>query len=239
MPDKHFTSEETTQRITEVTSVISHQLKTPLAGIKSSLEIMLSGDLGEMTVKQREYLTLALDGSNKMIGLVKNLLDASRIDEGRMQLMPESSDVGALAKAVVADLTTFAQAKNTTLSITVEDNLPKTFIDALKIHEVINNIVYNAIRYSKGRGSVTMSVRRDGHDILFSSTDTGVGIGDGDKGKIFSKFYRSPSISAIAPDGSGLGLYISKAIIEKSGGKIWFESVEGKGSTFSFSLPIQ
>ncbi|MEK7649939.1 MAG: HAMP domain-containing sensor histidine kinase [Patescibacteria group bacterium] len=239
MPKKKLTREETTQRITEVTSVISHQLKTPLAGIKSSLEVLLSGDLGDVTAKQREYLVLALDGANKMIGLVKNLLDASRIDEGRMQLAPEPTDIGALAKAVVDDLATFAQAKNTTLSITLEENLPKTSVDTLKIHEVINNIVYNAIRYSKGKGAVIVSVRRDGHDILFSCEDTGIGIAEGDKEKIFSKFYRSPDVSALAPDGSGLGLYISKAIVEKSGGKIWFESAEGRGSTFSFSLPIQ
>lgn len=239
MPDKQLTREETTQRITEVTSVISHQLKTPLAGIKSSLEILLSGDLGEISVKQREYLALALDGSNKMIGLIKNLLDASRIDEGRMQLTSAPTDIGALAKTVVDDLITFAQAKNTTLSITLEENLPKTSVDAVKIHEVISNLVYNAIRYSKGKGTVVVAVRRDGHDILFSCADTGIGIGEGDKNKIFSKFYRSPNVSALAPDGSGLGLYISKAIVEKSGGKIWFESVEGKGSTFSFSLPIQ
>ena len=239
MPDKQLTREETTQRITEVTSVISHQLKTPLAGIKSSIEVLLSGDLGALDIKQREYLALALDGANKMIGLVKNLLDASRIDEGRMQLAPEPTDIGALAKDVVDDLTTFAMAKNTTLSMTLEENLPKTSVDAVKIHEVISNLVYNAIRYNKGKGTVTVSVRRDGHDILFSCVDTGIGIGEGDKSKIFSKFYRSPDVSALAPDGSGLGLYISKAIIEKSGGKIWFESDVGRGSTFSFSLPIQ
>ncbi len=239
MPDKQIIREDTTQRITEVTSVISHQLKTPLAGIKSSLEVLLSGDLCALDVKQREYLALALDGANKMIGLVKNLLDASRIDEGRMQLASLPTDLGALAQDVVDDLATFAQAKNTTLSLALEDHLPKISVDTVKIHEVISNIIYNAIRYSKGKGTVAVAVRRDGNDILFSCADTGIGIGEGDKNKIFSKFYRSPDVSALAPDGSGLGLYISKAIVEKSGGKIWFESEAGRGSTFLFSLPIQ
>ena len=99
--------------------------------------------------------------------------------------------------------------------------------------------MFNAIKYSRGKGQIMFSVKKDGDKVLFACRDNGIGIADSDKDKMFGKFYRSPRVSALAPDGSGLGLYISKAIIELSGGKIWFESEVDKGTTFYFTLPIQ
>lgn len=227
------------KRITEVTSVISHQLKTPLAGIKSSLEVLLSGDLGELTKDQREYLQLTLNDTEKMIILVKNLLDASRIDEKHMHLNIEMVQVGTIAQSVINNLSSFARAKNTELTLVVGSDIPAIKIDATKIQEVISNIIYNAIRYNKGKGLVTVTLEKKGKYILFSCRDTGIGIASGEKRKIFSKYYRSPRVVDIATDGSGLGLFISKAIITQSGGKIWFSSKNGEGTTFYFTLPIQ
>jgi len=226
-------------KISEVTSIISHQLKTPLAGIKSSLEVLLSGDLGELDPPQREYVALALDSSEKMIALVKNLLETSKIDEDRLELKRQKTNITALIDAVVSELAQFAQAKNTKIDVEIGADLPELTVDPVKIHEVIENIVMNAIRYSKGKGSVKLTLKRDGDRVIFSCRDTGVGISDEDRKKIFSKFYRSPRVMTLAPEGSGLGLYISKAIIEKSGGAVWFESADGSGTTFYFSLPIQ
>lgn len=231
--------QEEKPKITEVTSIISHQLKTPLAGIKSSLEVLLSGDLGELAPAQREYIALALDGAKKMIVLVKDLLETSKIDEDRLELKPEKTDIVAIVRTVLEELAAFAQAKNTTIDIDAESLLPELLIDPVKIHEVVENIIVNAIRYNRGKGTIRVAVRRDGDRAVFSCADSGVGISDEDRKKIFSKFYRSPRVIALAPDGSGLGLYISKAIIEKSGGAIWFESGVGGGTTFYFSLPIQ
>lgn len=227
------------KKITEVTSVISHQLKTPLAGIKSSLEILLSGDVGPLTKSQREYLELTLAGSLKMIQLVKNLLDASRIDENRMKLTVEKTDLILLIQGVIDDLSSFARAKNSSIDFSVNGEIPLIRIDATRIQQVVSNLIYNAIRYTKGKGDIRVSVRRDGDAILFTCADNGIGIPDKEKKKIFTKFYRSPRVVALATDGSGLGLFISKAIIMRSGGKIWFTSKLGKGTIFYFMLPIR
>ena len=195
-------------KISEVTSIISHQLKTPLAGIKSSLEVLLSGDLGELAGPQREYVSLALDSSQKMIALVKNLLESSKIDEDRLELKQQKTNIAILVKAVVSELAPFAQAKNTNIDVELDKDLPELMIDSVKIHEVIENIVFNAIRYSKGKGAIKLTLKHDGDRIVFACRDIGVGISDEDRKKIFSKFYRSPRVMALAPDGSGLGLYI-------------------------------
>ena len=226
------------KKITEVTSVISHQLKTPLAGIKSSLEVLLSGDLGPLTKGQKEYLELTLSGTVKMIQLVKNLLDASRIDEKRMKLNSERSDFVALVEEVIHDLSSFARAKNSNITLAVEGVIPALTIDKTRVQQVINNLIYNAIRYTKGRGDIKISIGRDSRNVLFACRDNGVGISDKEKKKIFTKYYRSPRVVALATDGSGLGLFISRAIIMQSGGKIWFSSKLGRGTTFHFTLPI-
>lgn len=238
MKDEHI-SHINQHSITEVTSVISHQLKTPLSAIKSALEVIEKGDLGALTKDQKEYIGLALENVERMITLVKDLLDASRIEEGRMHLSLESTDLVALVRRVVDDVRVFAEAKNTSITLEAEDGIPAIMIDGIKIQEVVNNLIMNAIKYSKGKGKVTISLKKDGKNILFSCSDNGIGIAEADRAKMFGKFYRSPRVSALAPDGSGLGLYISKAIIELSGGKIWFESEVDKGTTFSFTLPVQ
>ncbi|MBI2052829.1 MAG: hypothetical protein HYT34_01125 [Candidatus Ryanbacteria bacterium] len=225
-------------KITETTSVIAHQLKTPLSGIKSSLEVLLSEDLGSLTRQQREYLELTLASTEKMIFLVKNLLDAARIDEKRLQLNVSNADLVDIVKGVVEDFLTLARAKNSTIVFKVVGEIPFLTIDAIKIQQVINNILYNAIRYNKGKGLITVILKHEGKFIKFSCQDSGIGISDTEKKKVFSKFYRSPRVVELATEGSGLGLFIAKAIIEQSGGKIWFESNEGEGSTFYFTLPV-
>lgn len=226
------------KKITEVTSVISHQLKTPLSGIKSSLEVLLSGDLGPLTKTQREYLELTLVGSIKMIQLIKNLLDASRIDENKMLLSTEKTDFVKLVQEVVYDLSSFAKAKNSSISLSVKGDIPFLFIDPTRVQQVVTNLVYNAIRYTKGKGDLRITIERDRNKIIFACADDGVGILGKEKNKIFTKFYRSPRVVALATDGSGLGLFISKAIIEQSGGTIWFTSRPGRGTTFYFTLPV-
>ncbi|MEK7643545.1 MAG: HAMP domain-containing sensor histidine kinase [Patescibacteria group bacterium] len=227
------------KNITEVTSVISHQLKTPLAGIKSALEVLLSGDLGSLNKDQQEYVTLALSSAAKMIGLVKNLLDASRIDEKRMQLTLTKADFGKIVERVIGDLESFARAKNSQIITRIESNLPVLSIDETKIQEVVNNLVFNAIRYTRGKGSIVVAVSKKGGNLLFSCADNGIGMTPSEQKNIFKKFYRSPRVVELATEGSGLGLFISRAIIRQSGGKVWFESKQNQGTTFYFTLPIK
>jgi signal transduction histidine kinase len=229
----------TNQQISEATSVISHQLKTPLSGIKSSLEILLSKDLGELNKDQKEYLELTLLGVTKMITLVKNILDASRIDEDRLVLNRKPADIAKIVEEVINDLATFAQAKNTEIKFVKGDTIPNINIDALKMKQVIENIVFNAIRYNKGKGMIEIYLQKKDDMAQLSCKDNGISIDEEEKKHIFSKFYRSPQVMALAPDGTGLGLYISKAIVEKHDGYIWFDSKKGDGTTFYISLPIK
>ncbi|MFQ6083755.1 MAG: sensor histidine kinase [Candidatus Aminicenantia bacterium] len=226
-------------KLTEAVSVVSHQLKTPLSAIKGYLEVVLLGDLGKLNKEQKEYLENVLENTKQMINLVKDLLDVARIEAGQMELKPEPTDLAKIAKEMVNEFSSLARAKNCELSFEVLDKLPLLNIDPVKIKQVMVNIISNAIFYNKRKGQVKVSLSRRGKRAIFCCQDTGVGIVEEEKDKIFTKFYRSERVVAIATGGSGLGLFISKAIIEKSGGKIWFKSKEGKGSTFCFSLPIK
>jgi signal transduction histidine kinase len=232
-------NEKRVHNITEVSSVISHQLKTPLAAIKSSLEVLLSGDLGDITKEQRDYVEVALTSSQRMIDLVKDFLDASRIEENKFQIHKERVDLVHIVTLVVDGLKMFADAKNTSITLQSEDNIPHIMADPTKIQEVINNLIINAVRYSRGKGLVNISLKKEGDSVLFSCKDAGVGISPEEKDKIFSKYYRGQRGVALSPDGTGLGLFISKAIVEQSGGRIWYESEVDKGTTFYFTLPIQ
>lgn len=223
----------------EVTSVIAHQLKTPLVGIKSSLEIVVSGQLGEVSPTQKEYLLIALDEVERMVALVRDLLDASRIDQKELELKRQLTDLVKLIKETIDNNMPFAKATNTEVSFAFDGGIPLISVDATKIQQSINNIIDNAIRYEQGRGKVRIQLRRVGGKIIFSCQDNGIGIPNIEAKKIFSKFYRSQKAIELVPTGSGLGLYIARAIIEQSGGKVWFTSKPGQGSTFYFSLPVQ
>ncbi len=222
----------------EVVSIVSHQLKTPLSIIKGYLEVLVSEDLGKINNRQREYLGDILSNTHRMIRLVKELLDVSRIEEGRMELSPEPSDLKEIVRNVVEEFHFLAKAKNCTLSFHPVGEIPLLKIDSLKIKQVVINLISNAVNYTKGGGTIEVSVKKKGNRVLFTCEDNGIGISDKKKKKIFTKFYRSENAMALCTEGSGLGLFISKAIIKKSGGNIYFKSKKGEGSVFSFSLPI-
>jgi len=226
-------------KLSEVISVVSHQLKTPLSVIKGYLEVLIAEDLGGINKKQREYLNGALENTRQMGNLVRDLLDVSRVEENRLEFRPKPSSLERIVKEVIKEFQPVAQAKNCTLSLKVLEKIPLLNIDPLKIKQVVVNIISNAVEYNKRKGEVEVGIRRRGNKALFYCKDAGIGIFNKEKKKIFTKFYRGEQAVILAAKGSGLGLFISKAIINKSGGKIWFKSRKGEGSTFYFSLPIK
>lgn len=226
-------------KLAEVISIVSHQLKTPLSAIKGYLEVLISEDFGGINLKQKEYLGGALENTQRMIGLVKNLLDVSRIEEGKMEFRLKPANLERIVKETVREFSSLARAKNCTLSFRTVEKIPLLEIDPIKIKQVISNLISNAIEYNKRKGRVEVTTKREGKKVLFCCKDTGIGMTEKGKKKIFKKFYRSEKAVALSTGGSGLGLFISKAIIEKSGGKLWFKSKKGEGSTFCFSLPIK
>lgn len=225
-------------KLSEPISVVAHQLKNPISILKVYLEVLLSQDFGKINEKQTEYLRDALTNVERMVRIVSDILDVSRIEEKRYEMKPEAIDLTAMTQKTVENLHYLAQASNCTVLFEKPEEPMLAYADPIKIRQVIENLISNAIKYkSSGRGEVHVRLQRKNNEILFACRDKGMGILTSDVPKVFSKFYRSQKSLEIDPSGTGLGLYISKAIIELSKGDIWFEKNKDKGLTFYFTLP--
>jgi signal transduction histidine kinase len=225
---------------TEFVSLAAHQLRTPLTEIKWVLKMFLDGDLKEINDEQKEYIKKTYRANERMINLINDLLDVSRIEEGKYLYEPKPANIEDIIEPVIKSLRKEIKRKRLIFEFQKpKEKLPQIWIDAEKIEIVIQNLVENAVRYTKMGGGVTIALKSKGEKIEFSIQDTGVGIPREQQNRIFTKFFRAPDVVKMETEGTGLGLFISKNIIEAHKGKIWFESEEGKGSTFSFTLPIK
>jgi PAS domain S-box-containing protein len=223
---------------TEFVSLSSHQLRTPLTAIKWGLEVLLGSDIQNLTAKQKDELDDINSSTLRMIDLVNSLLNVSRIESGRIIVNPIPTNIVKLANDVVSKLKLELTRKNISLVMNVADNLPEINLDQSLIFNVYQNLISNAISYSPGGSKITVSISVKDGAVISSVKDEGIGIPENEKAKLFQKFFRASNAIKIRPDGSGLGLYVNKSIVESSGGKLWFESEAGKGTTFYFSLPL-
>jgi len=230
---------EASRMKSEFISVVSHQLRSPLSNLRWAIELLMSGRLGKIEEKQTEYFRILKENSGRMGELVSDLLIVSRIETATLPQKRKEISLEDLIKKLISEFKPFAQASNVEIEFKSEENLPKILADPSQIRLVVENLLDNAVRYIKDRGKVKMLLSRRGQNLYFEIEDNGVGIPKEDQKYIFQKFFRSENILRYQTQGSGLGLYISKAIIERSGGKIGFKSQEGVGSTFWFTLPIK
>jgi len=222
----------------EFVSIVSHQLRSPLSNLRWALELLMSGKLGKIEEKQTEYFKIIKENSNRMRELIEDLLIVSRIETAKLPIKKMEFSLEDLVKELIKEFTPFARASNVEIKFRAKENLPKIFADQSQIRLVIENFLDNAIRYIKGIGVVEIKIESQEKNIYFEIKDTGVGIPKEEQKYIFQKFFRSENVLRYQTQGSGLGLYISKAIIEKSEGEIGFKSQEGIGSTFWFTLPL-
>ncbi len=220
-------------------SVAAHQLRTPLSGVKWVLKLLLDGDLGSVNDDQKGMLKRGYETNEKMIQLVNDLLNVSRIENGKFGYNFVKNDFSKLINILIEN--TVLPSKERNIEVRLENRIgeiPEFLFDPEKLLIALQNIVDNAMKYTLPGGNVTIVVERQGDYIQVKVSDTGVGIPRADIAKLFSKFFRAANVIHLQTDGSGLGLFIVKSIIMRHGGQIWVDSEEGKGTTLTVIIPV-
>lgn len=232
------TREKRVERVkTEFVSVAAHQLRTPLSGIKWTLNMLLNEELGELNEKQQKFVEETYNSNERMISLVNDLLNVSRIEEGRYVYNPRSMSLENLVREVLGNLEEEITQKDIELVFNKPERPTSVKVDVKKVRLAIKNLVDNAVRYSPQEGRVMVTIKQKEDAVQFFVEDNGIGIPEEQQDRVFSKFFRASNAARQETEGSGLGLFITKNIIEAHGGEIWFESEAEQGTTFYFTLP--
>lgn len=231
---------EIDQAKTEFVSLASHQLRTPLSTINWYSEMLLDGDVGELNNGQKEYLREVYKGNKRMVDLVNALLNVSRLELGTFAIDPEKTKIIDVAKSVINEMKPQIAAKKIKLIQKFDDRIPTMMLDKKLIRMVIQNLLSNAVKYTSQMGRVTIFINRikKNKEIEIVVVDNGMGIPKYQQDKIFTKLFRADNVKEQDTEGTGLGLYIVKSIVEHSGGRAWFVSEENKGTKFYVILPF-
>ena len=219
-------------------SSVSHELRTPMTSIKGYIDLLYNGMAGPVSDEQRRFLDIVKANADRLTVLVNDLLDISRIDDGRLRLTMEAVDPLKIIDLVITNHAPVADKRRQKLENVSEGPLPLVTADPDRMTQILTNLVSNAIHYTPTGGSVTIDAHVEHGFLVLQVQDTGVGIKEEDQDKLFSRFFRADTPLIQARSGTGLGLSIVRSIVELHGGQIWFDSTFGAGSTFSFSLPL-
>ncbi|MFQ5696586.1 MAG: sensor histidine kinase, partial [Terriglobia bacterium] len=229
---------ELDQAKTEFISIASHELRTPMTSIKGSLDLLLGGFAGEVSEETRELLVIAQSGCERLIRLINDILDLSKIEAGRMQLRLQPMSVLDSVQRSVRTIKSYAESFQVKLAIDCPSPPPEVIGDRDRVDQVVTNLLGNAVKFSPAGSTVTVALRPVGEAVECRVIDTGPGIAADQLDRLFGKFQQLEP-QAGRKGGTGLGLAIARALVEEHGGNVWVESELGRGSQFIFQLPLQ
>lgn len=223
----------------EFVSMASHQLRTPLTSVKGYISMVLEGDAGRISKMQRQLLREAFTSSERMVRLINDFLNVSRVQTGKFLIERRPVDLAKIVKQEVKALETTAESRDLKLKLEVPPRPIIVNIDEGKIRQVIMNFIDNALYYSKPNTDIRVSLRVFPHEVRLEVMDHGIGVPVRQQSHLFTKFFRADNARTQRPDGTGVGLYLAKMVIDGHDGKVIFASKEGQGSTFGFRLPLE
>jgi signal transduction histidine kinase/CheY-like chemotaxis protein len=229
---------EIDQMKNEFVSTVSHELRTPLTSIKGYVDLILDGDAGEINEIQEEFLGIVKENSDRLVDMINDMLDISRIESGRIRLKVEPVNLADSIEGAVDSFRAVLNQTGRAIKTRVPENLPLVAVDRDRVGQVLINLISNALKYSPAGGDVTISAKHTDGLVQVSVADKGMGISREDQKKLFTKFYRVDSAMTREIGGTGLGLSITKSIIELLGGTVSVRSKLGEGSTFTFTVPV-
>lgn len=222
----------------EFVSMASHQLRTPLTSVKGYISMVIEGDVGKVSDSQKHLLEEAFTSSERMVHLINDFLNVSRLQTGKFLVEKRPVDLAKVVGQELESLATNAKSRNLSFTYRAPKNLPMLNLDEGKMRQVIMNFSDNALYYSHENTKIAVRLVLQKNDIVFTVKDTGIGVPRAEQSQLFTKFYRASNARKQRPDGTGVGLFLAKKVIDAHGGHVVFESSEGKGSTFGFSLPL-
>lgn len=221
-------------------SMAAHELRSPLTAIQGCAELLADEDVGPLMATQRDYLGIIQNSSQRLLHLINNMLDVTCIDAEHLSLSPQPTDLVALVGRAIKEFGPQAATRGQQVTLRAAPALPQAACDPDRAAQIVGNLLSNALKYTPREGHVHVAVEAAAEEgfLQLSVADDGVGIAPGDQDRIFSRFVRAANATKTGASGAGLGLYITRALVELHGGRIWLSSEPGSGSTFYVTFPI-
>ncbi len=221
----------------EFISTVAHQLRTPLSAIKWTLDLLLKGEAGTLSGEQRALIMKAHESNERIINLIKDMLGVDQIESGGADFSFAPTDLAALLRLVVKEFAPRIEERRIALHDDIDSAMPRAMVDPQKMRMVFQNLLENAIKYTGS--DIWISTKRNDDSIVISVRDNGIGIPERDHSDVFKRFFRAENASTRDPEGSGLGLFIVRSVLQRHGGDVSFESKERSGTTFTCTIPLR
>jgi signal transduction histidine kinase len=231
-------AQEARKNLEEFSSIATHELRSPIAAAKGYLNLLLTDKAAKLTDQQKKYMGEIAHANDRLLTLVNAMLDVSRIELGTLAIEPEPTSLSEATDGVLAELAAKIKEKDQKVVKRYDAAIGTMNLDPSLTHAILINLLSNAVKYTKEGGTISITTEKRDADVLITIRDTGYGIPVAEQPRIFEKMFRADNARAKVPEGTGLGLYLVKSILDQADGKVWFESEENKGSTFFVALPL-